>query len=596
MVTRTELAVAALAAGWAAVFLAGEGAPVAFAPLFGLATLPYRRRPAVAAVAVAAVAVATFAGGVSEENPASLAAGLTVMFALGRHGSGARSYAPVVVLTFALIGVGGFAVADLVFVLFMLSLTWTCGRLVRLRTRRAERAAAVAARLAAQDPVGLARAVVAEERARLAGDALEVVRVAVESMHRDAVAAERDLDPRALAAVQDGGRRAVAELRRLLGLLRSEPEPAAVAPARRPRLGRHALVVAAGLMALALVDVAAWSAGAAPGQIVLTLAFAATVALVPLGPAPACLAATVPSLLAVAFDAPLAYGFSMVLASGVLAWSAAADGRPTSLAALAALLAVTLAVVQAHSAGNAPIVVASFALTAVAGHVWGRREREGSEALATAARLSSEHARAAEVAVREERLRLARELHDVASHAIGAMVMQAGAALALRDRDAGAARAAVRAVQDAGTEAMSELAMLFGLLDAGAVGPPGLAAGGRPDLEGLARRMRAGGLTVAISGPMPDEPVLKATVYRVVQEALTNAARYAPGSQVEVVLGVEDERFIVTVRDDGPGRGDEQGGGFGLVGLAERVRALGGELVAGPAPTGGFAVTARLPA
>jgi signal transduction histidine kinase len=309
----------------------------------------------------------------------------------------------------------------------------------------------------------------------------------------------------------------------------------------------------------------------------------------------ASLSAVVPSLLAVAFHAPLAYAFSMVLASGVLAWSAAADGRPRSLAALAVLLAVTLAVVNADSPGNEGIVVASFALAAVAGHVWGRRGRESAEALTTAARLRSEHERVAEAAVREERLRLARELHDVASHAIGAMVMQAGAAAALRERDPAAARAAVRAVQDAGTEAMSELAILFGLLDAGALGPAGLAAGGRPDLEGLARRMRGGGLKVAIEGPLPEDPVLKATVYRIVQEALTNAARHAPGSRVEVVLGREGERFVVTVRDDGPGTSDEQGGGFGLVGLAERVRALGGELAAGPAPAGGFAVTARLP-
>ena len=152
----------------------------------------------------------------------------------------------------------------------------------------------------------------------------------------------------------------------------------------------------------------------------------------------------------------------MVLASSVLAWSAAADGRPLSLAALALLLAVTLAVVHADEPGNEAIVLASFGLAAVAGHVCGRREREGSEALATAERLRSEHERVAEAAVREERLRLARELHDVASHAIGAMVLQAGAALALRERDAGRRprRRARRA--GAGAEAMSELASCSG--------------------------------------------------------------------------------------------------------------------------------------
>ncbi len=594
MPTRAELAVSAVAAAWAAVFLAGDGALLAFAPLFGLAVLPFHRRPALAALAVAAVALAAILAGLSEESPAPLAAGLTAMYALGRHGRGALSYVPVLALTFALIAVDGFAAADLVFVLFVLSATWTCGRLVRARTERAATAAATAAHLAAQDPATLAQRVVAEERARLAGDALEVVREAVEAMHREAVAAEPELDPRALTAIQDGGRRAVAELRRLLGLLRSEPEPSPPAPQRR---SRAALLVAVGLMALALVDVAAWNAGANAGAIVLTLAFAASVALVPVSPALACLAAIVPSLLAAALDAPMAYGFSMVVASGVLAWAAAADGRTRSLAALAALLAVTLVVVHLDSPGNEAIVAASFALTAFAGHVWGRREREGSHALATAERLRSEHERVAERAVREERLRLARELHDVASHAIGAMVMQAGAALALRGRDPAAARAAVRAVQDAGREATSELAILFGLLDAGAVGPAGLAAVREPDLDGLAQRMRGGGLHVTISGaPMPAEPMLRATVFRIVQEGLTNAARHAPGSRVDVVLGVEAGRYVVTIRDDGPGASDEKGGGFGLVGLAERVRALGGDLAAGPAPAGGFTVTARLPA
>jgi signal transduction histidine kinase len=600
-----ELAVAAVAAVWAAVFLAGEGAAVAFAPLFGVATLPYRRRPAVASLAVAAVTVATSASGVSEENPASLASGLTVMYALGRFGSGALSYAPVLVLTFALIAVDGFAAADLVFVLFVLTLTWTSGRLVRRRTERAQIAAATAARLAAQDPAALARTVVAEERARLAGEALDVVRVAVESMHRDALAGEQDLDPRALAAVQERGRQAVAELRRLLGLLRSEPEAAAPATPRRRRAGRAAVLVAGGLMAVALVDVAAWWADAAPGSIALTLVFAAAVALVPVDPALACLAAIVPSLLAAALGEPMAYGFAMVLASGVLAWSAAADGRPRTLAALALLTGVTLVVVHADSRGNEPIVLVSFALTAIAGHVWGQREREGTEALATAARLRSEHERVAEAAVREERLRLARELHDVASHAIGAMVMQAGAALALRERDPAAARAAVRAVQAAGTEAISELAILFGLLDAGAVGPAGLAA---PHAEGdlaeaieaLAARMRSGGLRVSVSTPEapPDDPVLVAAIYRVVQEALTNVARHAPGSRAQVAVTIDDGWLGVTIRDDGSGTTDEAspGGGFGLVGLAERVRALGGDLAAGPAPAGGFTVTARLPA
>ncbi len=354
-------------------------------------------------------------------------------------------------------------------------------------------------------------------------------------------------------------------------------------------------------MALAVVDVLAWHAGAQPGSIALTLALAATVALVPVDAGVACLAAAIPSLLAVVLDAPIAYGFSSALACGVLAWSAGADARLRTLAALGVLVVVTLVVVRVDSPGNEGVLLGSFALTGFAGHAYGRRDREGAAALATASRLRSEHEAAAERAVRAERLRVARELHDVASHAVGAMVLQAGGALALRDRDPAAARAAVRAVEAAGTEAIAELAVLFGLLD-----EAGLAAA-HDDLDlaaalvALADRMRSGGLDVRMSAldPLPDDPVLVATAFRIVQEALTNAARHAPGSRVEVTLGTAGGRLSITVADDGAaaahGNGALEGGGFGLVGLAERVRALGGDLAAGPAPGGGFAVSARLP-
>jgi signal transduction histidine kinase len=603
--TRTEYAIAAACAGWAAAFLAGEGALLAFAPAFGVAVLPHRRRPILAALAVAAVVLVAILAGVSEESPAALAAGLTATYALGRRAGGAVPYLPVVALAAALTAVDGLTWADAAFVMFILTATWTCGRLVRRRAEHAERAAAVAAELAARDPAVLAARVVAEERARLAGEALDVIRRAVERMRREAVAAEPELDSRPLAAIQDDGTAAVTELRRLLGLLRAEPEPAPPTPPPPPRRRPWiAVAIAAALMALCGVDAAAWDAESTPGSIVLTLAFAASVALVPVDVAIACLAASVPSLLALGLDSPLVYGFSTVLACGVLAWSAGSDGRPRALAALAAFVLVTLVAVHEQSPGNEGILLGAAALTGAAGHAWGRRDREGALALADAARLRAEQEAATERAVRAERLRLARELHDVASHAVAAMMLQAGAALALRGRDPDAARAAVRVIQASGTEAISELDVLFGLLDAGAVGPAGLAAPhAERDLGGaisaLAERMRAGGLEVVVAprAGLPDDPVLVAAAYRIVQEALTNAARYAPGSRVEVGVEVTGGLLQVTVRDHGGRRTEAStGGGFGLVGLAERVRALGGDLAAGPAPGGGFAVTARLPA
>jgi len=614
VVTRTELGLAVVSAVWAAVFLAGEGAVVVFAPLLGLVVLPHRRYPIGAVLAVSVVVLAVGAAGVSEENPATLAAGLVVTYALGRHTSGAVAYLPVLALALALTAVGGPVLVDVIFVVFVLTATWTSGRLVRRRSERALTAVAAAAELAGRDPAALAAGVVAQERARLAGDALAVVRGSVAAMNSDAAAAERELDPRPLLAIQERGRAAVAELRRLLGLLRSDPglptpegrADRAVDDGEAGGRDKAGILVAAVLTVSCLVDVAAWGTGAASGSIALTLAFAAAAALVRLDVVAACLLAALPWLLAVTLDASPVYGFSTAVASGVLAWSAGADSRPRSLVALGVLVAVTLAVVTTQSPGDEGILIAAFALSALAGRGWGQRERERSTAAGAAARLRSEHEAVAERAVRAERLRLARELHDVVSHAVGAMVLQAGAALALRERDPDAARAAVKAVQAAGSEAMGELTVLFGLLDAGAVGPAGLAA---PEAErdisraltALADRMRGGGLavTVTVAEPLPDDPALAATAYRIVQEGLTNAARHSPGSHVEVILATADGSLEVTVRDDGTGprRADaaHEGGGFGLVGLAERVRALGGELAAAGAPGGGFALTARLP-
>jgi signal transduction histidine kinase len=231
------------------------------------------------------------------------------------------------------------------------------------------------------------------------------------------------------------------------------------------------------------------------------------------------------------------------------------------------------------------------------------RDRQARAAEATAGDLRAAQEAAAQRAVRAERLRLARELHDVASHAVGVMVLQAGAALALRDRDPDAARAAVRSIQTAGVEATSELQVLFGLLDAGAIGGAGTTAGAADGdaseaLRALVDRMRAGGLDVALvdgAGTAAEDALVAGTAFRIVQEALTNAVRHAPGSRVRVELDGGDGALSVTVRDDGPGA-QPQVAGFGLVGLAERVRALGGEFSAGPELGGGFAVRARLPA
>jgi signal transduction histidine kinase len=599
-VTRGEALIGAACALWAAVAFAGEGAAaLATAPLLGVAASQFRRRPPIAGAGVLAGILLAAAAGVPSENPGSLAAAFTVVYGLGRHAD-IRGLAVVAAIAFGQVAVYGLIAIDLVFISLVHAAVWGAGRLVRRRTAGAQRAAAIAAELSARDPAELAAGVVAEERARLAGEALAVVRAAVEAMRRDAVAAEATLDAAALERVQSGGRAAVADLRRLLGLLREDevPAPVAAAPAAATGTARRVdAAAAAALAALASVEIAVWGAGE---SLATTVAFVAAVALRRVEAALACGVALAAMVASAAFDATPAYGFAAATAFVLLSWSAAADGRPRSIAALVVLTAVSAVVSHAADPGNEWFLIAMAALSAAAGHVFAARGRESDASESAAAALRAAHRAAAERAARAERLRLARELHDVASHAVGVMVLQAGAAAALSDRDPQAARAAVRVVQTAGAEAMTELEQLFGVLDAGAVGPPGLAAaaGGElePALRALVERVRAAGLEVdlVLDAATPGSGVT-ATVLRIVQEALTNAVRHAPGSRVTVAVRRADGDLVVDVRDDGAGTAASGKPGFGLVGLGERVRALGGELGAGPCDGGGFAVRARLP-
>jgi signal transduction histidine kinase len=499
-------------------------------------------------------------------------------------------------------------VIDYVFVGLVLGVAWNCGRLVGRRTDEARRSVALVEELAAVDPAELAGQVIAEERSRLAGEALAVVRRAVAAMEDAAEAAERDggLDARALVAVQDEGRTAVTDLRRLLGLLRTgdAPELAVVAAATGPRVPpvyRADIRVALGLAVLFLLEYGVLRVGPSRAEeIALTLLLVGALALRRASPMLACVVATAPWLLAIALDTLPITGFASLIALGLLAWSAAGEGSRRSLAALAGLAAATIAVAGSDEPRNVPALAALFALPGIAGYVRGARERDRDSAEATAADLMAEQNAATERAARGERLRLARELHDVASHAVGVMVLQAGAALALRERDPDAALAAVRMLRRAGREAMAELDGLFGVLDAGAVGPPGLAAPApevalEPALEALAERVRVASLDVTLDiadGVAPRGDVA-AVILRVVQEALTNALRHAPGSAVVVTVDEADGGLVVEVRDDGTGA-EAHERGFGLVGLEERVRALGGDFTAGPEGTG-FAVSARLP-
>jgi signal transduction histidine kinase len=197
----------------------------------------------------------------------------------------------------------------------------------------------------------------------------------------------------------------------------------------------------------------------------------------------------------------------------------------------------------------------------------------------------------AERRVQDERLRLARELHDVMAHTVAAMNVQAGVAADVVDDSPEQAKAALQAIRDQSRAAMNELKATVGVLrDAPA---PGLA-----ELDALVRTTGDAGVETAVSvggtvRPLPGAVDL--TAYRIVQESLTNVVRHARATVATVTVRYDPDAIVVEVRDNG--RGAVNGtGGHGLVGMRERAAAIGGTLDAGPAPGGGFRVHAELPA
>ena len=200
-------------------------------------------------------------------------------------------------------------------------------------------------------------------------------------------------------------------------------------------------------------------------------------------------------------------------------------------------------------------------------------------------------------AVREERDRIARELHDVIAHSISAMVVQTAAAQDLVRTDPDTAERVLGAVADTGRQALDETGRLLHVLrdsddELGLAPTPGLR-----DLDALVEGFRTAGLRVdvTVEGDTADLPAaLDTSSYRVVQEALTNALRYAADGSVELQVRVTRDGVAIRSSNSSDGRAG-QGSGLGLAGLAERVALLGGRLSHGLTPAGRFELAAELP-
>ncbi|MEV1332661.1 histidine kinase [Micromonospora costi] len=334
-----------------------------------------------------------------------------------------------------------------------------------------------------------------------------------------------------------------------------------------------------------------WLAGGASAAVVCVLALVrrrqrtwATIA----GLAVAGLAITAARV----FQLPTEPGPAMALALAVLVGSAVRVLSPVPAGALAAggLAVVGGAYLAArpHSSGASAVVAINVA-------AW-----LGGVTVGLALRMLDNRTAANTVKIRQdERLELARELHDVVAHHITGMLIQAQAAKLIAGKNPGQVTESLTGIEVASAEALRAMRRVVGLLRDTEDAPP--ATAGPEQLDALVQRFSRQGPPVRLR--VPDEraawpPEVTSTVYRIVREALTNVARHAPHAHdVTVTVDQKPSGVMVEVTDDappGPTRAAHRGG-YGLIGIRERVETLGGTLHAGPRRNAGWAVRATLP-
>jgi signal transduction histidine kinase len=322
-------------------------------------------------------------------------------------------------------------------------------------------------------------------------------------------------------------------------------------------------------------------------------------------------AAAVNAVVIAGGDAPLPFGILLGVASYLLA--SRLPRRVSIPAASAATVGIGTALIYAAvTTRNAAVVgeaVAGF-LPLAAGWFIGDSTAARRRYLAGLAE-QAEQKRAAEAErarqqVHQERVRIARELHDVVAHTLAVITVQAGVGRRLMAKRPEEASSALESIETIGRTAQEELRVVLGLLRDEEHQTAALAPAPRLlDVKDLVDTVRASGTPVDLYLSGTDRPLSRAlelSVYRVVQEALTNVVKHAPGAQATVGLAVDDRGIRLDITDDGgppghqpPGAGTPLAGGHGIVGMRERIAAFGGQLTAGPLATTGFRVTARVP-
>ncbi|MEW2352419.1 histidine kinase [Spirillospora sp. NPDC029432] len=296
----------------------------------------------------------------------------------------------------------------------------------------------------------------------------------------------------------------------------------------------------------------------------------------------------------------------------VAVFAAVRSGRPVAAAAASVVFLGTDLVLNlpemtesVEGLQGSTLLIGWFVAAGVAGTVTRHRQAYVAEAERRAAEAERTREEAALRRAGEERLRIARELHDSLTHSISIIKVQAGVAVHLARSRGEDVPPALLAIQEAGGDAMRELRATLEVLrdteapDAGAPdGEP--AASGLDRLDDLVERARTAGLpaTVTVSGTRRELPAeVDRAAYRIVQEALTNVSRHSGGAAATVRIDYVDGELVVQVDDDGAADpAAPPVPGTGLLGMRERVAALGGRLRAEPRPEGGFTVRAELPA
>jgi signal transduction histidine kinase len=239
-----------------------------------------------------------------------------------------------------------------------------------------------------------------------------------------------------------------------------------------------------------------------------------------------------------------------------------------------------------------------FMIAWLAGFALRARSAEADAATQRAIEAERERESAARIAVAEERARIARELHDIVAHSVSVMVLQVGAVRMKLPNTMAEDKDALTGVEQTGRAALAEMRRLLGAMhddggDAELAPQPSLES-----LDALVERVGRAGLPVRLhveGDAFPLPRAIDLSAYRIVQEALTNSLKHARASHADVTVRYSPDVVEIEVGDDGVGAATGDGPGHGLLGIRERVKIYGGTMNVGPAPGGGFTLSARLP-